>query len=220
MIMSASTTPAKAGSSNNENGEQLLRAAVRLNTWMLAGVLSVIFGFTLFGVTYWALLIDRPGPSGILNLLGVFLPGYEVSHSGAWVGLFWGAVIGALCAVVFYRLSARRLTRPAPALTPPDKSAYPMHGVVLLFNGTTMGVALGLLLAAGLFASTNWLVLRGTADSSVHAMLISNYLPGYTVSLLGSLVGAAELFVLTFIASWLFCGIYNRIVKARRRQTR
>jgi hypothetical protein len=171
-------------------------------------------------LTYWALLLDRPRPSGALNLLGVFLPGYEVSQSGAWVGLFWGAVIGALCAMVFYRLSARRLTTLAPAVMPQDNAAYPMHGVVLLFNGKTLGTALGLLLAAGLIASTNWLVLRGTADASVNAMLLSNYLPGYTVSPLGSVVGAAELFALTFIASWLFSRIYNGIAKARTRRAR
>jgi hypothetical protein len=218
--MPASAKPEEAGSRENEDREKLLRAAIRLNTWILAGVLSVIFGFTLFGLTYWALLLDQPRPSGVLNLLGVFLPGYEVSSSGAWVGLFWGAVIGGLCAVVFYRLYARRLTAPALDQVRTDDNLDPMHGIILLFDGRSMGVALGLLVATGLLISTNWLVVRGTADESVNAMLLSNYLPGYTVSPLGSLIGALELFTLTFVASWLFCRIYNGIVKARRRRSR
>ena len=60
-----------------------------------------------------------------------------------------------------------------------------------------------------------WLVLRGTADSSVHAALLGNYLPGYTVSVVGGLIGALELFVLVFVSSVMLAAIYNKVVDLR-----
>ena len=47
--------------------------------------------------------------------------------------------------------------------------------------------------------ATNWLVLRGTAGESVHARLLAQVLPGYAVDPVGSLIGAAELFVLLYV---------------------
>jgi len=64
------------------------------------------------------------------------------------------------------------------------------------------------------------LVLRGTADESVHAILLVNYLPGYSISLAGSLIGAFELFVLTWLMSLLFSGIYNRLAAARDKSSK
>ena len=63
-----------------------------------------------------------------------------------------------------------------------------------MFSGNALGIGLGALMALQLFVTTNWLVLRGTAPYSKNAALLSQYLPGYTVSFAGSLVGALELF--------------------------
>jgi hypothetical protein len=71
----------------------------------------------------------------------------------------------------------------------------------------------------GLFASTAWLVVRGTADESVHAALFSNYIPGYSVSILGGLWGAVELFALVFIACQILAAVYNKIVEIRHRHS-
>jgi hypothetical protein len=202
--------------SNEEHvDEGLLRAAVRLNTWILAGVFGFVIGVSLLGLTYASLLRGLPRPGQYLNLLGVFLPGYEVSHAGAWVGLFWGAIIGALCAVAFYRIYARGMSTNILRVIIPGGQAEKPTGAVLLIHGHYLGLAMGSVLAAGLIVSTNWLVLRGTAATSVHAKLLVNYLPGYTVSPIGSLIGAVELFVVAYLASRLFSAIYNRIASAR-----
>ena len=88
---------------------------------------------------------------------------------------------------------------------------------VLRLHGVSLGLALGAIAAIGLFCSTAWLVLRGTAGESVHAALLANYVPGYSVSIFGGLLGAAEVFGLVFIASVLLATIYNKIVKLRHK---
>ncbi|HYQ73013.1 MAG TPA: hypothetical protein VET88_13930, partial [Gammaproteobacteria bacterium] len=80
-----------------------------MNTWLLAGVFACVGGLAIFFATFLSLYRGLPDPGHYLNLLGVFMPGYVVSHTGAWIGLFWGAVIGALLAVMFYRIYARSI---------------------------------------------------------------------------------------------------------------
>ena len=60
--------------------------------------------------------------------------------------------------------------------------------------------------------TTSWLVLRGTAEESMHAVLLAQYLPGYSISVPGSIIGAVELFALTYLLCLLFSWLYNNIV--------
>ena len=62
---------------------------------------------------------------------------------------------------------------------------------------------------------TAWLVLRGTADESLHAALLVNYFPGYSVSYLGGLFGAAHIFAITYLFSFIFAAVYNGLVSIR-----
>ena len=178
----------------DEQSEKLLRAAIKLNTWLLAGVFASLFGLSLFALTLLSLNRGLPHPGHYLNLLGVFFPGYVVSYTGAWIGLFWGAALGAFCAVLFYRVYARSLSSEVERFLDPETHTDRLTGATLFIDGKSLGLALGSLVGGGLIVSTNWLVFRGTADESVHALLLENYLPGYSISLLGSLIGALELF--------------------------
>ena len=65
----------------------------------------------------------------------------------------------------------------------------------------------------GLIGTTSWLVIRGTAKHSVDASLLSEILPGYSVDLPGSLIGAAELFVVLY----LVCRVFVSVLQPRRR---
>jgi hypothetical protein len=89
--------------------------------------------------------------------------------------------------------------------------------VVLKLYGHSLGLALGGIAALGLLITTNWLVVRGTADESIHARLLSHYLPGYSVSLSGSILGAAEIFVIAYVFCALLGVIYNRVVALRQK---
>jgi hypothetical protein len=202
---------------NTEDGinRELLRAAVNLNTWLLAVVFGGVFGISLFLMTLLSLYRGLPSPGHYLNLLGVFFPGYSVSHTGAWIGLFWGALMGAFLAALFYRVYARDMPAQIRRICNPETKTDLLKDATLYFDGKSLGFALGAIVASGLIVSTNWLVFRGTADTSVHAKLLVNYLPGYSISLKGSLIGALELFTLAFLLSLLFSWIYNRVAASR-----
>ncbi len=200
--------------------KRLLRAAVKLNTLLLAGVFACVGGLSLFVMTYLSLHRGLPQPGHYLNLLGVFLPGYNVSHSGAWVGLFWGALLGGLLAALFYRIYARSIVSQIHNYLGKGDSLNDLLSITLRFDGNYLGLALGSMVAAGLIVTTNWLVFRGTAHESIHAVLLAQYLPGYSVSVLGSIIGAVELITLIYLLCLLFSWIYNNVARVRGRDPR
>ena len=212
------TQGADTGQSNINS--RLLRAAVKLNTMLLAGVFACVGGLSLFMVTYLSLYRGLPQPGHYLNLLGVFLPGYSVSHTGAWFGLIWGALLGGFLAAMFYRIYARSIIGQVHEYMETGIDREGLLRVTMKFDGNFLGVALGSVVAAGLVVTTNWLVFRGSADESMHAALLAQFLPGYSVSFTGSLVGAAELFAVTYLLSLVFGWVYNSLARIRGRDLR
>jgi hypothetical protein len=200
--------------------EKLLQAAIRLNTLLLAAVFGAVSGLAMFVLTYLSLYRGLPQPGQYLNLLGVFLPGYSVSHGGAWIGLFWGALIGALLSAMFYRIYARSIASQVQDYLRSGSSRDDLMDVTLRFDGNYLGLALGTIIAAGLFITTSWLVFRGTAEESMHAILLAQYLPGYSVSIPGGLLGAFELFCVVYVLCQLFSWIYNAVARYRGRKPR
>ena len=201
--------------SNSER--TLLTSLVRLNMFIMGAMTGIFAGLLLWFATAILLLRGGPNVGQNLSLLGVFLPGYEVSWAGAWIGLFWGLILGGLSGAILYGSYAATLSRglSQPVLETPSASLF--RPPVFLISGTALGLALGGLAALQLLLTTNWLVWRGTAHLSSNAALLTNYLPGYSVSFTGSLVGAAQLFGFVFIAAMLFSAAYNTVAKARNR---
>jgi hypothetical protein len=213
MSIDSSTTPP----GNPPVNQQLLSAAIKVNTRLLALVFACAGGLFLFLATFMSLYRGLPQPGQYLNLLGVFLPGYSVSHAGAWAGLFWGAVIGAVVAVVFYRIYARSIESQVQKFLGEARDDRDLLSITLRLDGNYLGLAIGAIVAGGLLVTTNWLVFRGTAEESMHAILLGNYLPGYSVSFTGSLIGALELFAFVYMVCLLFSWLYNRIATLRGR---
>ncbi|MEO8159164.1 MAG: hypothetical protein ABI648_15310 [Betaproteobacteria bacterium] len=197
--------------------ENLLRATVKLNTLLFAGVCALMVGLSLLCVTYLSLDRGLPDPRHFLNLLGVFLPAYSVSATGAWIGFFWGALLGGIAGAVIYRIYARSIRAQVAEYFAGTRSSYALEFAVVKIHGHFLGLALGGLAALGLLVTTNWLVIRGTADASVHAALLKNYFPGYSVSALGSILGAVDIFIVTYLGCLLLGAIYNRIVVLRQK---
>lgn len=195
--------------------EGLLHATIKLNTVLLAGVCGGMVGLLLLIMTYLALYLGGGEHEHYLNLLGIFFPGYNVSPSGAWIGLFWGIVAGAVAGAVIYRIYARSIRQQVQNYLDSDMPEDDFRPPVLRISGHFLGLAMGLLTALGLLVTTNWLVLRGTAQESVHAALLVNYLPGYTVSFTGSLIGAAQLFAVTYLLCFLLAVTYNLVATRR-----
>ena len=97
-------------------------------------------------------------------------------------------------------------------LTPEEK----LFSGVLLLNAKVVGLALGLILALGIFVATNWLVIKGGDRVGPHLILLSQYFIGYRVTFLGSLIGAAYGFAVGTICGALLGWIYNKIATFRR----
>ena len=199
---------------------KLLSAAIRFNAMMLgltAGTLAavIIYLGTHASIAKWGV-----ESGSYLSLLAVFFPGYTVTSGGAWIGAFWAFAYFGTFSWLSYRLYGRVLgTRVADSLLSTVPTDNPvLKPSILRLHGVSLGLALGAIAAIGLFCSTAWLVLRGTAHESVHAVLLANYIPGYSVSITGGLVGAGEVFVLVFVGSVLLAGVYNKLVELRHSQ--
>lgn len=202
--------------SANSIDEKLLNAAIRLNTTLLCIVCGFLSGSLVFLVTILSLLKLGDHPGQYLNLLGIFFTGYTVSVSGAFIGFLWGFVAGGLAGGLLYWTYAKALGKNIAAVfSSGDQDNIFSKPQILRIAGHPLGLAFGGVMASMLVVSTNILVLRGTADESIHAALLSNYLPGYTVSFVGSLIGCAELFFLSYLVCLLFGFIYNFITRLR-----
>ena len=88
---------------------------------------------------------------------------------------------------------------------------------VVHLNATVQGVSAGVIAGLVIFVATNWLVVKGGVVVGQHLSLLNQYLVGYSVTFLGSLVGLVYGFVLGFGGGYFTARIYNWIVNRRRR---
>ncbi len=209
----ATPGPVNAG---GDDALALLHATVRLNATIFGVILGLLTGFALVALAL-AAGVARHGHAGlVVALVGVFLPGYGRSFGGALAGLCWGFIGGGGLGAGIYLINYRYLLGRVDELVTGATPGGDFPRAVLRLHGPALGLALGAVGALGLVATTNWLVLRGTAAQSVHARLLAQVFPGYSVSLVGSLIGAVELFALVFAFCVVFAWIYNAIVDLRR----
>jgi hypothetical protein len=110
------------------------------------------------------------------------------------------------------------LSSPAPPDDGRDDALRQLRARVRRLNALASGLVAGLLAGTGLFVATTWLILKGGHPLGAHLVLLSQYFPGYRVTVLGSLVGFAWAFVTAFVAAFLGAWLYNRI--ASRRESR
>lgn len=75
---------------------EVSHAVARMKAGVLAIIFAVICGGGLFLATVWLLIKGGPRVGEHLNLLSHFFIGYSVSWGGSVVGLFWGALAGAV----------------------------------------------------------------------------------------------------------------------------
>lgn len=80
---------------------------------------------------------------------------------------------------------------------------------VVRLNGHVLGFVIGTIGAIALFTATIWLVIKGGEVVGPHLGLLDNYLFGYSVSYLGSLVGAVYAFVIGYASGYLISSVYN-----------
>ncbi|TKB71939.1 MAG: hypothetical protein E8D45_11600 [Nitrospira sp.] len=80
----------------NTEDEVIGRAVTKLHAGVLATVSGMIGGLALFMMTILLVIQDGPQVGQHLQLLSHYFIGYSVTWGGSLVGLFYGALTGAL----------------------------------------------------------------------------------------------------------------------------
>jgi len=180
--------------------QSLEETLVRVNgrAWGIAS--GLLLGGGLFAATNFLVLKGGADVGQHLGHLATVFPGYDVT--------FWGSVIGFVYMfVIGYGLG--RLLAPKRPL---EREQLGQHRHVRL-NGGAWGLTLGGLLALVLLGGTNVLVVRGGEDVGALLKHLAIYLPGFEVTVFGSLIGAAYVFVLGWLIGKSIGGIYNLSVE-------
>lgn len=179
----------------------LHQALVRVNARAWGIATGVILGLGLFVATNVLVIKGGTDVGSNLGRIGQVLPGYTVSYWGSVVGFVYAFVLGyALGRLICPRRPLERRARPAS------------QGKHVRINGAQWGLAIGMLCALLLFAGTNALVLRGGPNPGDLLKHLALYLPGYSVSFDGSLVGALWTFIVGYLLGRLIGVVYNRAV--------
>jgi hypothetical protein len=90
-----------------------------------------------------------------------------------------------------------------------------IRNAVVQLNGHILGFVLGTIGALILFGATNWLVLKGGEVVGPHMGLLDQFFIGYSVTFIGSLVGAAYAFVIGYASGLFIASIYNLVISWR-----
>jgi hypothetical protein len=197
--------------------QDVLAATLAFNTRVFSAILGLFSGAVLFALSLVAHYGTGAGHLTVA-LIGVFLPGYSAGWLGAFAGAFWGIALGVVLGAGIYRINARRVLAKVDELVIPEGDEAGFPRAVLRLDGASIGLAIGAIGALGLITTTNMLVARGTAAQSVHARLLSEVLPGYRVSPLGSVIGAIELFIVLYLSCRAFAAVYNAVATGRHRR--
>lgn len=86
---------------------------------------------------------------------------------------------------------------------------------LMKLNSKAWGVAMGFLAGLTLFLATVILVLKGGENVGQHLSLLSVYLPGYSVTMVGALLGFVYLFVIGYAVGSVIGYVYNWAAKPR-----
>ena len=197
--------------------DEFTRALLRFNAHVL-GVTAGAAAAAGLGIATLVLVAHgEPNPGTMLNLLGHFFPGYDVSVGGAFVGVLWAGVAGYVVGSIAGRSYGPWLLRGATqrgAGTDDSRGAN-----VLLLSPLPLALVTGALLAIGFFAAANFLWLR-YGYTSPHLALLGHYLPGYRTDFTGSLIGAFWVFVYGCGVAGAVAWIYDRVVLTRSSRSR
>src|SRR5262245_21533594 len=88
-----------------------------------------------------------------------------------------------------------------------------LKAAVEVSNEKAWAIGLGLTLAVGLFAATNFLILKGGNHVGLHLQLLRVYMPGYSVTFAGSVIGFIYAFVLGYLSGRTVIALYHRFAE-------
>ena len=97
-----------------------------------------------------------------------------------------------------------------------EEHAAVMRTIIRL-NIQVLGITFGLLCGFGLFVATNILLLKGGPNVGAHLGLLGQFFYGYSVSFIGSLIGAVYGFFVGYVAGAVIAVVYNWVDYLRSR---
>ncbi|MBM3988549.1 MAG: hypothetical protein FJ294_11415 [Planctomycetes bacterium] len=178
------------------------RASAR--AWGIAT--GLVLGLGLLGATWWLVLRGGENVGTHLGRLAHIFPGYDISWSGGVLGFLYAFVVG-------YAL-ARLLAPRAPISHAQSEAELQMHARL---NARSWSLALGGLLAAGLFVVTTALLLRGGEHPGDLLKHLDTFFLGYAITWPGAFLGALWCFATGWLAGQLLARVYNRAVASAER---
>tara|TARA_R110001583_G_scaffold38515_2_gene124487 strand:- start:13768 stop:14373 length:606 start_codon:yes stop_codon:yes gene_type:complete len=187
--------------------QNLLKSTIRLNMIIFATSGFIYGGVSLMFVT----LFSTPEPEHILNILTLFLPGYSISPMGAFIGLFWGGLIGSLSSALCYKIYSRNLAEYVTNYINSGRKIEDLEHMYVILNGGKLGLIFGFLSALSLFLSTTYLVFVEHSPGK-HILLMSKWLPHYDLSVTGAFIGSLELFLIAFLFWYMVGFVYTKTI--------
>ena len=93
-----------------------------------------------------------------------------------------------------------------------------IEAAVARMRAGILAIVFAMLCGAGLFVATAWLLIKGGENVGATLGLLGNYLPGYSVTWPGALLGLAYGAAIGGAMGWSLARIYNRLARGRTSQ--
>ena len=102
-----------------------------------------------------------------------------------------------------------------PVATERGLDGRELRRAVARIQAGVLALTCGILGGLGLFLMTVWLVIKGGPEVGPHLGLLGQYLVGYSVTWVGSVIGLAYGLVVGGVAGWSVATLYNTIAQFR-----
>ena len=88
-----------------------------------------------------------------------------------------------------------------------------IHAAVARLRAGILAVVFAMMTGTGLFVATAWLLIKGGQNVGATLGLLGNYLPGYSVTWPGALIGLLYGAAIGGVGGWSLARIYNRLAR-------
>ena len=102
-----------------------------------------------------------------------------------------------------------------PAVDVAEQNELILEEAVLRLNANILGLVFGIIAGLIIFATTNFLILKGGAVVGPHLGLLRNFFPYYSVTFLGSIAGFFWGLVFGYVAGFVVGSLYNLVIKLK-----
>lgn len=88
-----------------------------------------------------------------------------------------------------------------------------IHAAVARLRAGILAVVFAMMTGTGLFVATAWLLIKGGQNVGATLGLLGNYLPGYSVTWPGAVIGLLYGAAIGGAGGWSLARIYNRLAR-------